>query len=33
VTLYEITHSLFCIAVARALEALGTPFARVEVPA
>jgi glutathione S-transferase len=31
--LYEIAHSPFCIAIARALEALGVPFARVEVPA
>ena len=30
--LYEIPHSPFCIAVARALEALGVPFSRVEVP-
>lgn len=30
-TIYEIPHSPFCISVARALEALGTPFARVEV--
>lgn len=30
-TIYEIPHSPFCIAIARALEALGIPFARVEV--
>ncbi len=31
VILHEFGHSPFCIAIAQALEALGTPFARVEV--
>lgn len=30
-TLYEIPHSPFCLSIARALEALDIPFARVEV--
>lgn len=30
-TLYEFAHSPFCISIARTLEALGVPFARVEV--
>lgn len=31
-TVYEMSHSPFCIPVTRALEALGVPFERVEVP-